>query len=119
LVARFGSIKIVGGALFYATGIGWLIVTASRIHDHTETVALLPPLVLAGFRRGLPMTPLFNRLCRGTSRQNGGGAHFHQLGSGFCIPIVGIFFVSILGNERGGGTTKASHYAAAFSGAML
>ena len=124
LVARFASIGIAGGALLYAAGIGWLIVTACGIHDRADTFALLPPLVLFGFGQGLSMTPLLNLVIGYVNERHAGMAAgfistMQQLGGGFGISIVGIFFVSILGSETGEGAAKAGHYAAAFSGAML
>ncbi|GGB45298.1 MFS transporter [Tistrella bauzanensis] len=124
LVARFGNMAIAGGALVYAAGIGWLIVTAAGLGDDVETVALLPPLVLFGFGQGLSMTPLLN-LVIGYVEENHAGmaagfmSTMQQIGGAFGISVVGIVFVDRLGRHAGDGVSNAGRYADAFAGAMI
>jgi hypothetical protein len=60
LVARRGNVAVAGGALIYAAGIGWLIVTVSALESARDLLALVPPLVLFGLGQGASMTPLIN-----------------------------------------------------------
>lgn len=62
LVARWGNGTITGGALIYALGIGWLILTASGLAGREHVLALLPALILFGFGLGLSMTPLCDNI---------------------------------------------------------
>lgn len=124
LATRFGNRAIAGGALVYAAGIGWLIVTASGLERSAEALALLPPLVLFGFGQGLSMTPLLN-LVIGYVEENHAGmaagfiSTMQQVGGAFGVSVVGIFFVGILASDAGEGIGQAGRYAGAFSGAML
>lgn len=124
LVARFGSIGIAGGALIYAAGIAWLMLTASGLKDQSGAFALLPPLVLFGFGQGLSMTPLLNLVIGFVDERHAGMAAgfistMQQVGGAFGVSVVGIFFVTILDREAGEAIAQASRYADAFSGAML
>lgn len=124
LVARFGNMAIAGGALVYAAGIGWLIVTAAGLGDGAETFTLLPPLVLFGFGQGLSMTPLLNLVIGYVDENHAGMAAgfistMQQVGGAFGVSVVGIFFVDILGRDTSEGVPQAGRYADAFSGAMI
>lgn len=124
LVARFGNMAIAGGALVYAAGIGWLIATTAGLGDGTETVALLPPLVLFGFGQGLSMTPLLNLVIGYVAEKHAGMAAgfistMQQVGGAFGVSVVGIVFVGILGRPAGDGISNAGRYAHAFAGAMI
>lgn len=124
LVARFGNIAIAGGALVYAAGIGWLIMTAAGLGDGAGIFALLPPLVLFGFGQGLSMTPLLNLVIGYVEESHAGMAAgfistMQQLGGAFGVSVVGIFFVGILGKDAGEAVSQAGRYADAFSGAMI
>ncbi|WP_319519004.1 MFS transporter [uncultured Martelella sp.] len=124
LVARFGNMAIAGGALIYAAGIGWLIVTAAGLGEEAKTSALLPPLILFGFGQGLSMTPLLN-LVIGYVEENHAGmaagfiSTMQQVGGAFGVSVVGIFFVGILASDASEGISRATRYADAFSGAMI
>ncbi|MEO1988305.1 MAG: MFS transporter [Martelella sp.] len=124
LVARFGNMAIAGGALVYAAGIGWLIVTAAGFGEEAKTFALLPPLILFGFGQGLSMTPLLN-LVIGYVEENHAGmaagliSTMQQVGGAFGVSVVGIFFVGILASDARESISRASRYADAFSGAMI
>lgn len=124
LVMSFGNMAIAGGALVYATGIGWLIVTAAGLGDGAGTLMLLPPLVLFGFGQGLSMTPLLN-LVIGYVEENHAGmaagfiSTMQQVGGAFGVSVVGIFFVGILGKDASESIPEADRYADAFSGAMI
>ncbi|MBM6398610.1 MFS transporter [Ochrobactrum anthropi] len=124
LVARFGNIAIAGGALVYAAGIGWLILSAAGLRDGAGTFVLLPPLVLLGFGQGLSMTPLLNLVIGYVEEKHAGMAAgfistMQQVGGAFGVSVVGIFFVSILGRDASEGVSQAGRYADAFSGAMI
>ncbi len=124
LVARFGNMAIVGGALLYAAGIGWLIVTAASLGDGADTMALLPPLILFGFGQGLSMTPLLSLVIGYVEGNHAGMAAgfistMQQVGGAFGVSVVGIFFVGILASDAGEGISQAGRYADAFSGAMI
>lgn len=124
LVARFGNMAITGGAVVYAAGIGWLIVTATNLGDGAETFVLLPPLVLTGIGQGLLMTPLLN-LVIGYVEENHAGmaagfiSTMQQVGGAFGVSVVGILFVGILGRESSEVISLEERYADAFSGAMI
>ena len=124
LVARFGNMAIAGGALIYATGISWLIVTAIGLGDDALVLAFLPPLVLFGFGQGLLMTPLLNLVIGYAEESHAGMAAgfistMQQIGGAFGVSIVGIFFVDILGRDASESIPQAERYADAFSGAMI
>jgi EmrB/QacA subfamily drug resistance transporter len=124
LVARFGNMAIAGGALVYAAGIGWLIITAAGLRDGAGTFVLLPPLVLFGFGQGLSMTPLLNLVIGYVEEKHAGMAAgfistMQQVGGAFGVSVVGIFFVGILSRDASEGLSQAERYADAFSGAMI
>lgn len=124
LVAHFGHLSIAGGALTYATGIGWLIVSVTGLGDDPEAFALLPPLVLLGFGQGLSMTPLLNLVIGYVEEKYAGMAAglistMQQVGGAFGVSIVGVFFVGILDRDTSAGIPLAKRYADAFSGAMI
>lgn len=124
LVARSGNRAIAGGALVYAAGIGWLIVTASGLKEQSQTTTLLLPLVLFGFGQGLSMTPLLNLVIGYVEERHAGMAAgfistMQQVGGAFGVCVVGVFFIGILDQEASEGISQASRYADAFSGAMI
>ena len=124
LVARLGSVAIAAGALVYASGIGWLIVTAAGLTDGAETVELLLPLIVFGFGQGLSMTPLLNLVIGYVEEKHAGMAAgfistMQQVGGAFGVSVVGIVFVGILASDASEGVNLAGRYADAFSGAMI
>lgn len=124
LVARIGNMGIAAGALIYAAGIGWLAWTASGLDGKADAVALLPPLILFGFGQGLSMTPLLNLVLGYVEEHQAGMAAgfistMQQVGGAFGVSIVGIFFMTILGEDAIDGMAQAARYADAFSGAMI
>ncbi len=124
LVARFGTIGIAGGALTYAAGIGWLIVSAAGLSGKDDASTLLPALILFGFGQGLSMTPLLNLVIGFVEDRHAGMAAgiistMQQVGGAFGVSIVGIFFVSILDSDTAQGVPQALRHADAFAGAMI
>lgn len=124
LVARFGTIGIAGGALTYAAGIGWLIVSAAGLSGKDDASTLLPALILFGFGQGLSMTPLLNLVIGFVEGRHAGMAAgiistMQQVGGAFGVSIVGIFFVSILDSDTAQGVPQALRHADAFAGAMI
>lgn len=124
LVARWGDLSIAGGAILYAAGIGYLILTVFCIKQRVEISDFLAPLVLFGFGQGLSMTPLLN-LVIGFSEEKYAGmaagviSTMQQVGGAFGVSIVGIFFIRILEIDDKEGVNLAKRYAEAFSGAMV
>ncbi|WP_439527603.1 MFS transporter [Pannonibacter sp.] len=124
LVARWGNGVIAGGALIYALGIGWLILTASELAGREDVLVMLPALILFGFGQGLSMTPLLNLVIGFVEERHAGMAAgiistLQQVGGAFGVSIAGIFFVSILAGHSSGTEPEASRYVAAFAGAMF
>ncbi|OCW56807.1 MFS transporter [Hoeflea olei] len=124
LVARLGTIGIAGGALTYAAGIGWLILSATGLSGKDGAFSLLPALILFGFGQGLSMTPLLNLVIGFVEDRHAGMAAglistMQQVGGAFGVSIVGIFFVRILDSDMAQGVPQVVRYADAFANAMI
>ena len=124
LVARGGNVAVAGGALIYAAGIGWLIVTVSALESARDLLTLVPPLVLFGLGQGASMTPLINLVIGFVEEGQAGMAAgvistMQQVGGAFGVSIVGIFFSGILGAQSSETGPTAIRYVDAFAGAML
>lgn len=124
LVVRFGPIVLVFGALTYAAGIGWLIVTGNSLTDRGDVFALLSPLILFGFGQGLSMTPLLNMVIGTVAERHAGMAAgiistMQQIGGAFGVSIAGMFFVAIVAAKDSRIVARPLDYADAFAGAML
>jgi EmrB/QacA subfamily drug resistance transporter len=124
LVACWGNGMVAGGALIYAAGIGWLVISVAGLGGAQDVLTLVPPLVLLGFGQGLSMTPLLNLVIGLIDERHAGMAAalistMQQVGGAFGVAVVGIFFSSILGAGASGSGPAADRYAGAFAGAML
>ncbi|QPI41473.1 MULTISPECIES: MFS transporter [Pectobacterium] len=123
LVARWGTVAIVVGALVYAVSIGLLIMQVQLAGADLVAVRLIPVLVVVGAGQGFIMTPLLNLVLGFVDEAQAGMASgvistVQQVGAALGVAVVGILFGTALatGDDT---VAQAGQYVSAFVAGML
>ncbi|MFJ5391003.1 MFS transporter [Pectobacterium sp. CHL-2024] len=123
LVARWGTVAIVAGALVYAVSIGLLIMQVQLAGADLVAVRLIPVLVVVGAGQGFIMTPLLNLVLGFVDEVQAGMASgvistVQQVGAALGVAVVGILFGTALttGDDA---VAQADQYVSAFVMGML
>ncbi|MFJ5456822.1 MFS transporter [Pectobacterium sp. CHL-2024] len=123
LVARWGTVVIVAGALVYAVSIGLLIMQVQLAGADLVAVRLIPVLVVVGAGQGFIMTPLLNLVLGFVDEVQAGMASgvistVQQVGAALGVAVVGILFGTALttGDDA---VAQADQYVSAFVMGML
>ncbi|GKV93301.1 MFS transporter [Pectobacterium aroidearum] len=123
LVARWGTVAIVVGALVYAVSIGLLIMQVQLAGADLVAVRLIPVLVVVGAGQGFIMTPLLNLVLGFVDEAQAGMASgvistVQQVGAALGVAVVGILFGTALATGDGA-VAQAGQYVSAFVAGML
>ncbi|MDY4325056.1 MFS transporter [Pectobacterium brasiliense] len=123
LVARWGTVAIVAGALVYAVSIGLLIMQVQLAGADLVAVRLIPVLVLLGAGQGFIMTPLLNLVLGFVDEVQAGMASgvistVQQVGAALGVAVVGILFGTALATGDDA-VAQAGQYVSAFVAGML
>ncbi|GLY62176.1 MFS transporter [Pectobacterium carotovorum subsp. carotovorum] len=123
LVARWGTVAIVAGALVYAVSIGLLIMQVQLAGADLVAVRLIPVLVLLGAGQGFIMTPLLNLVLGFVDEVQAGMASgvistVQQVGAALGVAVVGILFGTALATGDDA-VAQTGQYVAAFVAGML
>ncbi|MGI8472892.1 MFS transporter [Pectobacterium brasiliense] len=123
LVACWGTVAIVAGALVYAVSIGLLIVQVQQAGADLVAVRLIPVLVVVGAGQGFIMTPLLNLVLGFVDEVQAGMASgvistVQQVGAALGVAVVGILFGTAL-STGDGAIAQGSQYVSAFVAGML
>lgn len=123
LVARWGTVAIVAGALVYAVSIGLLIVQVQLAGADLVAVRLIPVLVVVGAGQGFIMTPLLNLVLGFVDEVQAGMASgvistVQQVGAALGVAVVGILFGTALATGDDA-VAQAGQYVSAFVAGML
>ncbi|MCL6323850.1 MFS transporter [Pectobacterium polaris] len=123
LVARWGTVAIVAGALVYAVSIGLLIVQVQIAGTDLVAVQLIPVLVVVGAGQGFIMTPLLNLVLGFVDEAQAGMASgvistVQQVGAALGVAVVGILFGTALATGDDA-VAQAGQYVSAFVAGML
>ncbi|MFJ5377204.1 MFS transporter [Pectobacterium sp. CHL-2024] len=123
LVARWGTVVIVAGALVYAVSIGLLIMQVQLAGADLVAVRLIPVLVVVGAGQGFIMTPLLNLVLGFVDEVQAGMASgvistVQQVGAALGVAVVGILFGTALttGDDA---VAQAGQYVSAFVAGMI
>ncbi|MFP9530817.1 MFS transporter [Pectobacterium brasiliense] len=123
LVARWGTVAIVAGALVYAVSIGLLIMQVQLAGADLVAVRLIPVLVVVGAGQGFIMTPLLNLVLGFVDEVQAGMASgvistVQQVGAALGVAVVGILFGTALttGDDA---VAQAGQYVSAFVAGMI
>ncbi|KFF63976.1 MFS transporter [Pectobacterium brasiliense] len=123
LVARWGTVAIVAGALVYAVSIGLLIMQVQLAGADLVAVRLIPVLVVVGAGQGFIMTPLLNLVLGFVDEVQAGMASgvistVQQVGAALGVAVVGILFGTALATGDDA-VAQAGQYVSAFVAGML
>ncbi|MBA5203232.1 MFS transporter [Pectobacterium aroidearum] len=123
LVARWGTVAIVVGALVYAVSIGLLIMQVQLAGADLVAVRLIPVLVVVGAGQGFIMTPLLNLVLGFVDEAQAGMASgvistVQQVGAALGVAVVGILFGTALATGDDA-VAQAGQYVSAFVAGML
>ncbi|MEQ9865861.1 MFS transporter [Pectobacterium aroidearum] len=123
LVARWGTVTIVVGALVYAVSIGLLIMQVQLAGADLVAVRLIPVLVVVGAGQGFIMTPLLNLVLGFVDEAQAGMASgvistVQQVGAALGVAVVGILFGTALATGDDA-VAQAGQYVSAFVAGML
>lgn len=123
LVARWGTVAIVVGALVYAVSFGLLIMQVQLAGADLVAVRLIPVLVVVGAGQGFIMTPLLNLVLGFVDEAQAGMASgvistVQQVGAALGVAVVGILFGTALATGDGA-VAQAGQYVSAFVAGML
>ncbi|MCA5920263.1 MFS transporter [Pectobacterium brasiliense] len=123
LVACWGTVAIVAGALVYAVSIGLLIVQVQLAGADLVAVRLIPVLVVVGAGQGFIMTPLLNLVLGFVDEVQAGMASgvistVQQVGAALGVAVVGILFGTAL-STGDDAVAQGSQYVSAFVAGML
>lgn len=123
LVARWGTVAIVAGALVYAVSIGLLIMQVQLAGADLVAVRLIPVLVVVGAGQGFIMTPLLNLVLGFVDEVQAGMASgvistVQQVGAALGVAVVGILFGTALATGDDA-VAQADQYVSAFVMGML
>ncbi|MEI7409030.1 MFS transporter [Pectobacterium aroidearum] len=123
LVARWGTVAIVVGALVYAVSIGLLIIQVQLVGADLVAVRLIPVLVVVGAGQGFIMTPLLNLVLGFVDEAQAGMASgvistVQQVGAALGVAVVGILFGTALATGDDA-VAQAGQYVSAFVAGML
>ncbi|MFJ5337884.1 MFS transporter [Pectobacterium sp. CHL-2024] len=123
LVARWGTVAIVAGALVYAVSIGLLIMQVQLAGADLVAVRLIPVLVVVGAGQGFIMTPLLNLVLGFVDEVQAGMASgvistVQQIGAALGVAVVGILFGTALATGDDA-VAQAGQYVSAFVAGML
>ncbi|KHS88764.1 MFS transporter [Pectobacterium brasiliense] len=123
LVARWGTVAIVAGALVYAVSIGLLIMQVQIAGADLVAVQLIPVLVVVGAGQGFIMTPLLNLVLGFVDEVQAGMASgvistVQQVGAALGVAVVGILFGTALATGDDA-VAQAGQYVSAFVAGML
>lgn len=123
LVARWGTVAIVVGALVYAVSIGLLIMQVQLAGADLVAVRLIPVLVVVGAGQGFIMTPLLNLVLGFVDEAQAGMASgvistVQQVGAALGVAVVGILFGTALATGDDA-VAQAGQYVSAFVVGML
>lgn len=123
LVACWGTVTIVVGALVYAVSIGLLIMQVQLAGADLVAVRLIPVLVVVGAGQGFIMTPLLNLVLGFVDEAQAGMASgvistVQQVGAALGVAVVGILFGTALATGDDA-VAQAGQYVSAFVAGML
>ncbi|KFX21879.1 MFS transporter [Pectobacterium betavasculorum] len=123
LVARWGIVAIVAGALVYTASIGLLIMQVQLAGANLVAIRLIPVLVVVGAGQGFIMTPLLNLVLGFVNEAKAGMASgvistVQQVGAALGVAVVGILFGTVLA-EGDSAVAQAGQYVSAFVTGML
>ncbi|MBN3133544.1 MFS transporter [Pectobacterium brasiliense] len=123
LVARWGTVAIVAGALVYAVSIGLLIMQVQLAGADLVAVRLIPLLVVVGAGQGFIMTPLLNLVLGFVDEVQAGMASgvistVQQVGAALGVAVVGILFGTALATGDDA-VAQAGQYVSAFVAGMI
>ncbi|ACT13524.1 MULTISPECIES: MFS transporter [Pectobacterium] len=123
LVARWGTVAIVVGALVYAVSIGLLIMQVQLAGADLVAVRLIPVLVVVGAGQGFIMTPLLNLVLGFVDEAQAGMASgvistVQQVGAALGVAVVGILFGTALATGDDA-VAQAGQYVSAFVAGIL
>lgn len=123
LVARWGTVAIVAGALVYAVSIGLLIMQVQLAGADLVAVRLIPVLVVVGAGQGFIMTPLLNLVLGFVDEVQAGMASgvistVQQVGAALGVAVVGILFGTALATGDDA-VAQAGQYVSAFVAGMI
>ncbi|KHT14343.1 MFS transporter [Pectobacterium brasiliense] len=123
LVARWGTVAIVAGALVYAVSIGLLIMQVQLAGADLVAVRLIPVLVVVGAGQGFIMTPLLNLVLGFVDEVQAGMASgvistVQQIGAALGVAVVGILFGTALATGDDA-VAQAGQYVSAFVAGMI
>ncbi|MFJ5406504.1 MFS transporter [Pectobacterium punjabense] len=123
LIARWGTLAIIAGALVYAVAIGLLVTQVQLAGADLVATRLIPVLIVVGAGQGFIMTPLLNLVLGFVDGPQAGMASgvistVQQVGAALGVAVVGILFGSALATGDGA-VAQAGQYVSAFVVGML
>ncbi|MBS4431656.1 MFS transporter [Pectobacterium punjabense] len=123
LIARWGTLAIIAGALVYAVAIGLLVTQVQLAGADLVATRLIPVLIVVGAGQGFIMTPLLNLVLGLVDGPQAGMASgvistVQQVGAALGVAVVGILFGSALATGDGA-VAQAGQYVSAFVVGML
>ncbi|MBN3137782.1 MFS transporter [Pectobacterium punjabense] len=123
LIARWGTLAIIAGALVYAVAIGLLVTQVQLAGADLVATRLIPVLIVVGAGQGLIMTPLLNLVLGFVDGPQAGMASgvistVQQVGAALGVAVVGILFGPALATGDGA-VAQAGQYVSAFVVGML
>ncbi|GKW10495.1 MFS transporter [Pectobacterium sp. IFB5596] len=123
LIARWGTLAIIAGALVYAVAIGLLVTQVQLAEADLVATRLIPVLIVVGAGQGFIMTPLLNLVLGFVDGPQAGMASgvistVQQVGAALGVAVVGILFGSALATGDGA-VAQAGQYVSAFVVGML
>lgn len=127
IAGRFGArylrarLALAGALLSF--GIGWLHFYIAGVTDGIDSLAFLPPLLIAGIGLGLGFSSLFQLVLANVPPRDAGAGSgalqaFQQVGGALGVAIIGEIFFTRLGNGFAGGVSQHAAFADASSLAL-